>query len=150
MLLISNIIVFLDEEKRFVIGNIFVASSAIILQMSLSLKDVYRQNLDGLIGKTYAFLAIGLMLLCIAEILCTYSKIGLGIKNRFRSISNIFWLAGYVPLIYYIIKMHKLFNCVHKSNTILVCISTIYLWIHILFLIQHSEFSLQYKIQYFN
>lgn len=94
MLLISNIIVFLDEEKRFFIGNIFVASSAIILQMSLSLKDVYRQNLDGLIGKTYAFLAIGLMLLCIAEILCTYSKIGLGIKNRFRSISNIFWLAG--------------------------------------------------------
>jgi hypothetical protein len=122
VLLISNIIVFLDE-KRFVIGNIFVASSAIILQMSLSLKDVYRQNLDGLIGKTYAFLAIGLMLLCIAEILCTYSKIGLGIKNRFRSISNIFWLAEYVPLIYYIIKMHKLFNCVHKSNTILVCIN---------------------------
>jgi hypothetical protein len=123
VLLISNIIVFLDEEKRFVIGNIFVASSAIILQMSLSLKDVYRQNLDGLIGKKYAFIAIGLMLLCIAEILCTYSKIGLGIKNRFRSISNIFWLAGYAPLIYYIIKMHKLFDCVHKSNTILVCIN---------------------------
>lgn len=110
------------KKKRFVIGNIFVASSAIILQMSLSLKDVYRQNLDGL-GKTYAFLAIGLMLLCIAEILCTYSKIGLEIKNRFRFNSNIFWLAGYVPLIYYIIKMHKLFNCVHKSTTILICIN---------------------------
>ena len=61
-------------KKRFVIGNIFVASSAIILQMSLSLKDVYRQNLDGLIGKTYAFLAIGLILLCIAEILALILK----------------------------------------------------------------------------
>lgn len=150
VLLVSSIILFLDEEKRLVIGDIFVAGSA-ILQMILSLIVVYRQKLDGLIGKAYSFLAIGLVLWCIAEILWTYSEIALGIKDRFPSISDIFWLAGYGPLMYYIIKMYKLFNNhLHKSNVILVCIaSTIYLGFIIYFLVQHSEFSTQEDILIF-
>jgi hypothetical protein len=150
LLLVSSIIIFSDEAKRLVIGDIFVASSA-TLQMILSLTVVYRQKLDGLIGKAYVFLAIGLVLWCIAEILWTYSEIVLEIKDRFPSISDIFWLAGYGPLIYYTSKMYQLFNNrVPKSSVILVCIaSTIYLGFIIYFLVQHSEFSTQKEIPIF-
>ena len=149
VLLVSSVIVFSDEEKRLVVGDISVASSA-VLQMILSLIVVYRQKLDGLIGKAYAFLSIGLVLWCIAEILWTYSEIALGIKDRFPSISDIFWLAGYGPLIYYIINMYKFFNHVRKSKVILVfTASIVYLVFIIYFLIQDSEFSTQDNILIF-
>ena len=70
----------------------------------LSLVIVYRQGLDGLLGKAYAALAIGISFWFIAEMIWTYYQVGLGIESPFPSVADLFWLIGYLPFIYYMFK----------------------------------------------
>ncbi len=109
----DSLIAFTPQENRLVVGDIVVPTS-IIIATALSLIVVYRQKMDGLIGKAYAFLALGLTLWCIAEILWSITELVLGQKRPFPSVSDGLWLVAYGPLIYYAFRMY---NAFHKSSS---------------------------------
>jgi hypothetical protein len=121
VILADSLIVFAPEEKKLVFGDIAVPTS-IVIATAFSLIIIYRQKLDGVIGKAYTLLAIGLVLWCIAEILWSYSEIVLGERSRL-SISDGLWLMAYGPLIYYSFKMYSLFHkCSSKFSIALVSV----------------------------
>jgi len=109
IVLVDSLIVFAPQEKRLIIGDI-INPISICIATALSLIVVYRQKTDGLIGKAYAFLAAGLTLWCIAEILWSFTEIVLGQKRPFPSVSDGLWLIAYAPLIYYALKMYNAFH----------------------------------------
>jgi len=109
VILSDSLIVFAPQEKRLLIGDI-INPISIGIAAALSLIVVYRQKTDGLIGKAYAFLAAGLTLWCIAEILWSFTELVLGQKRPFPSISDGLWLIAYGPLIYYAFKMYNAFH----------------------------------------
>jgi diguanylate cyclase len=107
--LVDSLILLAPEGTRLTIGDI-INPSSIVIATALSLLVVYRQKTDGLIGKAYAFLAAGLTLWCIAEILWSFTELVLGQKRPFPSISDGLWLIAYGPLIYYAFKMYNAFH----------------------------------------
>lgn len=109
IVLVDCVVVFAPQEKKLVSGDIIVPIS-IVIATALSLVVVYRQKTDGLIGKAYAFLAAGLTLWCIAEILWSFTELVLGQKRPFPSVSDGLWLIAYAPLIYYAFKMYNAFH----------------------------------------
>ena len=109
IVLVDSLILLAPEGTRLTIGDI-INPSSIVIATALSLLVVYRQKTDGLIGKAYAFLAAGLTLWCIAEILWSYTELVLGQKRPFPSISDGLWLIAYGPLIYYAFKMYNAFH----------------------------------------
>jgi hypothetical protein len=109
----DSLIAFTPQENRLTIGDI-INPTSIVIATALSLLVVYRQKTDGLIGKAYAFLAAGLTLWCIAEILWSFTELVLGQKRPFPSISDGLWLIAYGPLIYYAFRMY---NAFHKSSS---------------------------------
>jgi hypothetical protein len=109
VILSDSLIVFAPQEKRLLIGDI-INPISIGIATALSLIVVYRQKTDGLIGKAYAFLAAGLTLWCIAEILWSFTELVLGQKRPFPSVSDGLWLIAYAPLIYYVFKMYNVFH----------------------------------------
>jgi diguanylate cyclase len=109
IVLVDSLILLAPEGTRLTIGDI-INPSSIVIATALSLLVVYRQKTDGLIGKAYAFLAAGLTLWCIAEILWSFTELVLGQKRPFPSISDGLWLIAYGPLIYYAFKMYNAFH----------------------------------------
>lgn len=109
IVLVDSLVLLAPEGTRLTIGDI-VNPSSIVIATALSLLVVYRQKTDGLIGKAYAFLAAGLTLWCIAEILWSFTELVLGQKRPFPSISDGLWLIAYGPLIYYAFKMYNAFH----------------------------------------
>jgi hypothetical protein len=109
IVLVDSLVLLAPEGTRLTIGDI-INPSSIVLATALSLLVVYRQKTDGLIGKAYAFLAAGLTLWCIAEILWSFTELVLGQKRPFPSISDGLWLIAYGPLIYYAFKMYNAFH----------------------------------------
>jgi diguanylate cyclase len=109
IVLADSLVLLAPHERRLVIGDI-INPISILIAAALSLLVVYRQKTDGLIGKAYAFLAAGLTLWCIAEILWSFTELVLGQKRPFPSISDGLWLIAYGPLIYYAFKMYNAFH----------------------------------------
>lgn len=109
IVLVDSLVLLAPEGTRLTIGDI-INPSSIVIATALSLLVVYRQKTDGLIGKAYAFLAAGLTLWCIAEILWSFTELVLGQKRPFPSISDGLWLIAYGPLIYYAFKMYNAFH----------------------------------------
>jgi hypothetical protein len=109
IVLADSLVLLAPQERRLVIGDI-INPISIVIAAALSLLVVYRQKTDGLIGKAYAFLAAGLTLWCIAEILWSFTELVLGQKRPFPSISDGLWLIAYGPLIYYAFKMYNAFH----------------------------------------
>jgi hypothetical protein len=109
IVLADSLVLLAPQERRLVIGDI-INPISIVIASALSLLVVYRQKTDGLIGKAYAFLAAGLTLWCIAEILWSFTELVLGQKRPFPSISDGLWLVAYGPLIYYAFKMYNAFH----------------------------------------
>jgi hypothetical protein len=109
IVLADSLVLLAPQERRLVIGDI-INPISIVIAAALSLLVVYRQKTDGLIGKAYAFLAAGLTLWCIAEILWSFTELVLGQKRPFPSISDGLWLVAYGPLIYYAFKMYNAFH----------------------------------------
>jgi hypothetical protein len=100
-----------NEAKSFV-GNILRPMTA-AFAMAFSVKVVYRQKLDGLLGKAYASLAIGLVLWFTAEMIWGYYGIILRIQLPFPTLADAFWLAGYGPLAYHLFttaRLHRAFS----------------------------------------
>jgi hypothetical protein len=122
VILADSLIVFAPEEKKLVFGDIAVPTS-IVIATAFSLIIVYRQKLDGVIGKAYTLLAIGLVLWCIAEILWSFTELILGQKRPFPSVSDGLWLMAYGPLIYYAFKMYNTFHK-YSSKLSIILVST--------------------------
>ena len=106
---VSVLIILSPDDKKVLICDI-VEPLAAAIAVGLSVLVMYRQKTDGLMGKTYTFLAAGLVLFLIAEIIWSYYEISLEIENPFPSIADALWLIGYGPLLYFILKMYRFFG----------------------------------------
>lgn len=113
------LILLMNDDGSKVAGDIIRSCSAGFASI-ISFIIVCRQKVDGIIGKAYLMLAVGLTCWFIAEFIWSYEEIVLGVKNPFPSVADIFWLIAYGPLIYYIFKTFKLFANSKLSNIIIV------------------------------
>jgi hypothetical protein len=115
--LAANLIVLLsgDTASQNYVGDIIVPIVAAVAT-GLALLVVYRQKVSGIFGRSYAFLAGGLVLYLIAEILWGYFSIGLGIETPFPSLADVFWLAAYAPFGYGLFSLFRLYSKQGKSQ----------------------------------
>lgn len=135
------LILLLNNAESKTVGDIMRSASAGFASI-VSFIVVYRQKVDGVFGKAYASLALGLTCWFIAETIWSYEEIGLGVKNPFPSVADIFWLIGYGPLVYYIFKTFKLFANSKLSNIIVVSFcATIFLGFYIHGTLSVTEFN---------
>ena len=105
----SVLIIFSPDDKKVIICDIIEPLAAAIA-VGLSILVIYRQKTDGLMGKTYTFLGVGLALFLIAEIIWSYYEVVLEIENPFPSIADALWLIGYGPLLYFVFKLYRFFG----------------------------------------
>jgi hypothetical protein len=98
-----------EEEDRIHLLDITEPLVAAIA-LCISLIVVYRQKLDGLFGKTYASLAIGLSLWLIAEVLWSFFEFGSDHETPSLLRADLLWLAGYSAFIYYGFSMYTFFG----------------------------------------
>ena len=103
------LIILSPDDKKVLICDI-VEPLAAAIAVGLSVLVIYRQKIDGLMGKAYTFLGVGLVLFLIAEIIWSYYEIALVIENPFPSIADALWLIGYGPLLYFVFKMYRFFG----------------------------------------
>ena len=107
------------------VGNITNPIS-IIIAAFLSIVILYHQRIDGEMGKAFLMLAIGLVAWAVAEFLFTYSEIIALELQRSIMLSDLLWLFGYGPLIYYSLKMYIVFhNYSSKKSIALILIMMI-------------------------
>jgi len=109
------------EEQEFY-GNILNPLTAAVA-VAFSIIVVCRQKLDGLFGRAYVSLAIGLALWLAAEIIWGYYSVAIQIEVPFPSIADILWLAGYGPLGYHLFTTAKLYRIYAKITKRLVAVS---------------------------
>lgn len=107
------------ESQRENVGDITNPIS-IVLATSFSMIIFSRQKIDGEIGKAFLALTIGLIAWSVAEILFTYSGMTSLDLERNISVSDLLWLFGYGPLLYYISKMYILFHSYSSKKSILI------------------------------
>ena len=123
------------ESQRENVGDITNPIS-IIIATSFSLIILSRQKIDGEIGKAFLSLTIGLIAWSVAEILFTYSGMTSLDLERNISVSDLLWLIGYGPLLYYVSKMYILFhNYSSKKSIFIILIMMIAYLVYILPLI---------------
>jgi len=104
-----------DTESENYFGDILRPMVAAVAT-SLALIVVCKQKISGIFGRSYAFLAGGLVLYFIAEILWGYYSIGLGIEVPFPSPADAFWLAAYAPFGYGLFSLSRLYTRQGKSR----------------------------------
>jgi hypothetical protein len=144
IVLTTLLIIFSPNNNKVVLTDIIEPLAAAIA-VGFSILIIYRQKTDGLFGKAYSSLAIGLVLFLMAEIIWSYYEIGLKIENPFPSIADAIWLIGYVPLSYFVFKMYRFFGVSHsRSHQIFVSVASA---LFLLFLIndiyQNADFTSQ-------
>jgi hypothetical protein len=71
---------------------------------------LYRQGFQGLHGKTYAALTIGLALWTVGEAWWVYDEVILQTELPENSIADLFWLAGYAFFGYHLFKTYRYFE----------------------------------------
>jgi hypothetical protein len=106
-------------SQRENVGNVTNPIS-IIIAASLSVLILYHQKIDGELGKAFLMLTIGLAVWAVAEILFSYSGIITLELQRNIMLSDLLWLIGYGPLIYYSLKMYVLFHNYSSKKSIAV------------------------------
>ena len=119
LLSVVSLILLSPESQRENVGNITNPIS-IIIAASLSFLILYQQKIDGEIGKAFLILTIGLILWALAEILFTYSELIILELERNIMLSDLLWLLGYGPLIYYSLKMYILFHNYSSKKSIVI------------------------------
>ena len=122
---INQPLVLTQGEERVFYNNVTVNVTAAIA-VAFAAVTIYRQKLDGLYGKTYLSLTIGLGLWLAAEITWTYFEIGLKIDTPFPSVADVFWLTGYGFFAYHLYGIYKFVgkNTVKQTAVLIVSITT--------------------------
>jgi branched-chain amino acid transport system substrate-binding protein len=122
---INQPLVLTQGEERVFYNNVTVNVTAAIA-VAFAAVTIYRQKLDGLYGKTYLSLTIGLGLWLAAEITWTYFEIGLEIDTPFPSVADVFWLTGYGFFAYPLYRIYIFVgkNAVRQPAVLIVSITT--------------------------
>ena len=146
----SVLIILSPDDKKVIICDIIEPLAAAIA-VGLSVLVIYRQKTDGLMGKAYTFLGVGLALFLIAEIIWSYYEIGLEIENPFPSIADALWLIGYGPLFYFVFKMYRFFGASHsRTHQLFVLVSGVaFVMFLIIGISQTADFTTQVGIASF-
>jgi hypothetical protein len=146
----SVLIILSPDDKRVIICDIIEPLAAAIA-VGLSVLVIYRQKTDGLMGKAYTFLGVGLALFLIAEIIWSYYEIALEIENPFPSIADALWLIGYGPLLYFVFKMYRFFGASNsRTHQLFVCLAGAVFLSYLIFSIsQTADFTTQVGITLF-
>jgi hypothetical protein len=112
-------------EERVFYNNVTVNVTAAIA-VAFAAVTIYRQKLDGLYGRTYLSLTIGLGLWLVAEVTWTYFEIGLKIDTPFPSVADVFWLTGYGFFAYHLYTIYTFVgkNTVKQTAVLIVSITT--------------------------
>ena len=150
VLLTYLLIILSPVDKKVLLIDIIKPTSAIIAT-AFSLVVVYRQKTDGVIGKAFTLLAVGLTLFLIGELISSYNGIALGIENSLPSIAYVFWTIAYGPIFYFVFKMYYFLGASQsKTHQILICIvGAVFLTYFITLTSQNAEFSTQRGIASF-
>jgi hypothetical protein len=107
-----------QDTSSYIVSNWTINASA-GAAAAFSLIIVARQKIDGLHGKTYAMLSIGLMLWLSAELLWTYYELYLQIERPFPSFADVLWLVGYGFLAYHLFATYKFFRQIFDRRAII-------------------------------
>jgi hypothetical protein len=150
VLLAYLLIILSPVDKKALLIDIIKPTSAAIAT-AFSLVVVYRQKMDGIIGKAFTLLAAGLTLFLIGELISSYNDIALGIENSLPSIAYVFWTIAYGPIFYFVFKMYYFLGASHsKTHQISICIiGAVFLTYFITLTSQNAEFSTQRGIASF-
>ena len=97
----------ISGDRVFYSNLLAITSSGSAL--ALSLHVIYRQKLNGILPRLYVSLGVGLALWFIAEATWAYYEIVAGMETPFPSVADAFWLAGYVPVFYFLYGIVKHF-----------------------------------------
>jgi hypothetical protein len=114
-----------DAENQNYLGNIIRPILAAIAA-GFAVVIVIRQKVSGIFGRSYAFLAGGLVLYLIAEILWAYFSIGLGVEVPFPSLADTFWLTAYAPFGYGLFSLARLYTkqgVSHRKGLVVVSLA---------------------------
>lgn len=150
-ILLAHLLIILSPvDKKAMLIDIIKPTSAAIATV-FSLVVVYRQKTDGIIGKAFTLLAVGLTLFLIGELISSYNGIALGIENSLPSIAYVFWTMAYGPIFYSVFKMYYFLGASQsKTHQILICIvGAVFLTYFITLTSQTAEFSTQRGIASF-
>jgi hypothetical protein len=96
-----------DESRLYQDATRIVTSGAALV---LSIVVVAKQGVNGLFGRSYLALAIGLALTFAAEFTWGYYEIVLAEESPFPSVADALWLAAYGGIGYYLYSLSKFFG----------------------------------------
>ena len=145
----SVLIILSPDDKKVIICDI-IEPLAGTIAVGLSVLVIYRQKTDGLMGKAYTFLGVGLALFLIAEIIWSYYEIALEIENPFPSIADALWLIGYGPLLYFVFKMYRFFGASNsRTHQLFVSVAGAVLLLYLIRISQTADFTSQRSITLF-
>ena len=130
-----NLFVLLVPEnyRNEVSGWLVILCSAAVVAISASI--LYKQRFEGVFGRAYGSIAIGLMLWFVAEMTSVAFRT-LGLTGQTATIfshllpmlTDVFWLAGYGFFAYFLLRIMFLFiNSIKPRVLILVTAATVFI-----------------------
>ena len=140
--IISNsVIVFSDQHKKHSTA-IWILNITAAVASSLAIIAVYRHGVHGLHGKSYLFLALGLISWFSAELTLFYYYYALHIEEqRLISLTDGFWFSGYVFLALHLFTvLRSLRGTIKPRVAVIVSIVTLLFVIYNVFNLASSEF----------
>ena len=137
----SLIIMLSDEDERHSIA-ITALNSAAAVATSLGMISIYRYRLNGSHAKSYLFLTLGITLWFCADLNLLYLYFADGITEQKQiSISDMFWLIGYVFLSLHLISVIRTIHIKNISKTIAIILIFVIGFI-IINLVQSASYNL--------
>jgi hypothetical protein len=137
---VSLTIILSDAHDRHLITMILLNATAAVATC-LGIIAVYRHKLVGSHGKSYLFLAVGITLWFCADFILFYLYLIEGITEQKQfSLSDVFWLGGYVFLSLHLISVIRTICIKNVSKTISILLVFVMIFI-ITNLIQSTSYS---------
>lgn len=142
-IIITSLIIILsnDHDRHSIIVIALNISAA--FATSLSIIAIYRHGLIGSHGKSYLFLTLGIILWFCADLNLFYLYFVNGIAEQNQiSISDVFWLSGYVFLSLHLISVMRMIHIkkISKTISILLIIVISFVIINLIHSSLHSLF----------
>jgi hypothetical protein len=139
----NSLIIFSDAHNKHLTSLLLLNITGAIAS-SLAIIAVYRHGVHGPHGKSYLFLMLGLICWFSADLTLMYYYYALGIEEqKLVSLTDGFWLAGYVFLALHLFTVLRLIRSIIKLRTVvLISIVTALFVIYNVFSLFSSELSI--------
>lgn len=105
-----------DADKPLYSNLLSVIASGSALVFAINV--IARQKLKGILPRLYASLGLGLALWFLAEATWAYYEVVEGTLTPFPSIADAFWIAGYIPIFYFLVGILKTFPGLSKLTLV--------------------------------